>query len=152
MGGDQFIQSFQLSNQTIGYCWAAQQMWPSLFPRDFVSGFCLDALFFKKPTGNVSLVEKGPRGGEPACQFFRTYFEYSQERIDKWASNQLTIIEDFVHSLVRANFPMYTNHCFNKYGRCPYYDVCTIDNPETRLRFLHSDAFKDVTWDPTIGR
>jgi hypothetical protein len=152
MGGDQFVQSFQLSNQTIGYCWAAQQMWPSLFPRDYVTGFALDAIFFKKPTGNVGLTDKGPRGGEPACQFFRNYFEYGQERVDQWAANALTIVEDFVHSIVRNNFPMYTAHCFNKFGRCPYYDVCTIDNTETRLRFLNSDAFKDVTWDPTQGR
>jgi hypothetical protein len=100
----------------------------------------------------VELTARGPRGGEPALQFFRNYFEYSQERIDQWASNQLTVVEDFVHSLVRNNFPMYTAHCFNKFGRCPYYDVCTIDNVETRERFLKSDSFKDVTWDPTIGR
>lgn len=152
MGGDQFIQSFQLSNQTIGYTWAAQRLWPSLFPSGYLTGFCLDAIHFKKPAGNIDLTVKGPRGGEPALQFFRTYFEYGQERIDQWAANQLTIIEDFVHSIVRDFYPMYTAHCFNKFGRCPYYDVCTIDNPDVRLKFLNSDAFKDVTWDPTIGR
>ena len=152
IGGDQFVQAFQLSNQTIGYVWAAQQMWPSLFPFGYLNGFCLDALYFKKPTGNVGLMDRGPRGGEPSLQFFRNYFEYAQERIDQWGHNALTIVEDFVHSIVRDNFPMYTAHCFNKFGRCPYYDVCTIDDPETRLRFLRSDVFKDVTWDPTIGR
>lgn len=152
IGGDQFVQSFQLSNQTIGYDWAAQQIWPELFPYGSLSGFCLDAIFFKKPAGNTELTSKGPRGGDPALQFFRNYFEYSQDRVDQWAANQLTVIEDFVHSIVRNNFPMYTAHCFNKFGRCPYYDVCTIDNLETRERFLGSDVFKDVTWDPTVGR
>jgi len=146
--GDQFIQGFQLSNQTIGYVWAAQQ----LFPQYEFSGFCLNALRLKKPTGKVGLMERGPRGGEPALKFFRAYFDYSQERIDQWAANALTIVEDFVHCLVRDFFPMYTAHCFNKFGRCPYFDVCTIDNPETRVRMLNSDAFKDVTWNPTVGR
>ena len=34
--GDQFIQNFQLFTQTIGYVWAAQQMWPDLS----ILGFC----------------------------------------------------------------------------------------------------------------
>ena len=151
MGGDQFIQSFQLSTQTIGYVWSGQQMWPELNP----TSFALYAIHLKKPTkgsGLNGLMEKGPRGGEPALNFFRAYFEYSQERIDQWQHNMLTIVEDFVHCLVRNFFPLYTNHCFNKFGRCPYFDVDTIDNPNVRIKMLESDAFKDVTWDPTAGR
>jgi hypothetical protein len=151
MGGDQFIQSFQLSTQTIGYVWADQQMWPGLG----IKSFALDAIHLKRPTkssGMLGLMEKGPRGGEPALNFFRAYFEYGQERIDDWQHNMLTIIEDFVHSLVRNYFPMSTNHCFNKYGRCPYFDVDTIDNKDIRIKMLQSDAFKDVTWDPTSGK
>lgn len=148
MGGDQFIQGFQLSPQTIGYVWAAQQMWPELTLR----GFALDAIYLKKPSKSnamIGLMEKGIRGGEPALQFFRAYFDYGQERIDQWADNTLAIIEDFVHCLKRNFFPLYTNHCFNKFGRCPYFDVDTIDNPDVRIKMLESDAFKDVTWDPT---
>lgn len=151
MGGDQFIQTFQLSPQTIGYVWASQQMWPDFHLR----GFALDAIHLKKPTKSNAmsgLMEKGPRGGEPSLQFFRAYFEYGQPRIDQWAHNTLTEIEDFVHSLVRNFFPLRTQHCFNKFGRCPYFDVDTIDNPDVRIRMLQSDAFKDVTWDPTVGR
>lgn len=151
MGGDQFIQSFQLSPQTIGYVWADQQMWPDLNIRSFA----LDAVHLKRPTkanAMIGLMEKGPRGGEPALQFFRAYFDYGQERIDQWHANTLTIIEDFIHCLKRNFFPLYTWNCFNKFGRCPYYDVDTIDNPDVRIKMLESDAFKDVTWDPTIGR
>lgn len=146
--GDQFIQNFQLSTQTIGYVWAAQQMWPDLN----ILGFCLDAIFFKKPTGSGGLMEKGPRGGEPSLDFFRAIFDYEQTRIDQWQSNTLTIIEDFVHSFIRNYYPMHTFHCFNKYGKCPYHDVCTIDDPVVRDRMLLSDAYKEVTWDPTLGR
>ena len=145
IGGDQYIQSFQLSPQTLGYVWAARQMWPDLDIR----GFQLNAIYQKKPSGTNGLMNKGPRGGEPSLSFFRANYDYTPERLDEWAHNMLTIIEDFCHCLVRGFFPMYTNHCFNKFGRCPYFDVDTIDNPDIRLRMLHSDAFKNVTWDPT---
>lgn len=150
IGGDQFIQSFQLSNQTIGYLWAARQMWPDFDLR----GFAIDAIHLKKPTkyAAADLMSKGPRGGEPALQFFRPFFEYSPERVAQWQHNMLTIIEDFVHCIVRDFYPLYTNHCFNKFGRCPYFDVDTLDNPDIRIKLLESDAFKDVTWDPTAGR
>lgn len=150
IGGDQFIQSFQLSNQTIGYLWAARQMWPDFDLR----GFAIDAIHLKKPTksGYGDLMSRGPRGGEPPLQFFRPFFEYSSERIQQWQANMLTLIEDFVHSLTRNYFPLNTYHCFNKFGRCPYFDVDTLDNPDIRLKMLNSDAFKDVTWDPTEGR
>lgn len=148
MAGDQFIQGFQLANQTIGYVWAAQQLWPDLD----ISGFCLDAIHLKKPSGRVGLMEKGVRGGEPALNFFRAYFDYTQQRIDQWIGNVFTIIEDFIHCLVRDNFPMHTFHCFNKYGKCQYHDVCTMDDPGVRVRFLYSDTYRDVTWDPTLGR
>jgi hypothetical protein len=125
-------------------------MWPELDIR----GFQLNAIHLKKPSNksSLSLLDKGPRGGEPALNFFRANYDYPPMRIDEWQRNMLTIVEDFVHSVKRQYFPMYTNHCFNKFGRCPYFDICSIDNPEVRLRMLHSDAFKNVTWDPTAGR
>jgi hypothetical protein len=148
IGGDQYIQSFQLSTQTLGYVWAARQMWPDLDIR----GFQLNAIHLKKPSGSTGLMSKGPRGGEPALNFFRANYDYPPQRINEWQENMMMIIDDFAHNLVRGHFPMYTNHCFNKFGRCPYFDVCSIDNPEVRIRMLHSDAFKPVTWDPTSGR
>lgn len=148
IAGDNFIQDFQLSNQTQGYVWAAQQIWPELD----VSGFCVNAIHLKKPASGCGISERGPRGGPPALQFFRAYFDYSPERLSEWTENALTLVEDFVHCLVRDYFPLHTKQCFNKYGRCSYHDVCTIDNKEVRLKFLRSDAFKSVTWNPTNGR
>lgn len=148
IAGDNFTQDFVLANGTQGYVWAGQQLWPELD----ISGFCLNAIFLKKPAAGVSISSVGPRGGKPALDFFRAYYEYSPQRLSEWADNALTVVEDFVHCLVRQRFPMYTKQCFNKYGRCSYHDVCTIDDPETRVRILMSDAFKPVTWDPTTGR
>lgn len=145
IGGDQFIQDFQLSNQTIGYVWAARQLWPDLN----IDGFCLNAFHLKKPSPGRSLVDSGPRGGQAPLQFFRAYFDYSESRIAQWEHNAMTLCEDFVHCLVRDEFPMHVKWCFNKYGKCQFHDICTIDEPDVRIRMLQSDAYKDVTWDPT---
>jgi PD-(D/E)XK nuclease superfamily protein len=144
IGGDQFVMDFQLSNQTIGYVWAAQQLWPDLN----IDGFCLNAFHLRKPTPGVGLLDKGPRGGAPALNFFRAYFDYSKERLQQWEDNALVLVEDFVHCLVRGYFPLHTKWCFAKYGKCQYHDVCTIDDLKVRDRMLMSDAYKTVTWNP----
>lgn len=142
---DQFVQGFQLASQTLGYVWAARQLWPELD----VNGFCLNAIALKKPNvGCVDLMAKGARGGPPPLDFFRNYFTYATPRIDEWVSDTLASIEDFVHCLVRNLFPHNDRHCFDKFGQCPYHSVCTIDEPQTRHNLITSEAFREVTWNP----
>jgi hypothetical protein len=146
-----FVDDFHLSSQTRGYVWAAQQLWPDLN----VKAFCLDAIQFKKPAIGCALMEKGPRGGEASLDFFREYFNYSQASVEWWATNALTRVEDFIHSLVRNYFPQETTYCFNrKYGKCHYWDTCLIaqDSPEAAKKLLYSHAFRPVTWNPTADR
>lgn len=150
IAGDQFVQDFKLSNQTIGYVWAANQLYPELG----VSGFCGNAIHLKRPglgkaahTGG--LLDRGPRGGEPPLSFFRFYFEYSPERLARWEENAKLLCSDFLHCLVRGAFPAHTKWCFAKYGRCSYHDVCSIDDERVAHNLLMSDAFAPVTWDPT---
>ena len=146
IAGDNYIPSFILLHQTIGYVWAARQLWPHLD----ITGFCLNAIYLRRPLpGTTSLVARGPRSGAPPLDFFRAHFEYSAQRLEQWEANSMTLAEDFVHCLVRRFFPMFTNSCFNKYGRCQYHDICTLDDPAVRQRMLASDMYRDVTWSPT---
>ena len=146
IAGDAYTSSFILAHQTIGYVWAAQQIWPTLD----VTGFCLNAIALKRPTpGVTNLTLKGPRGGPPTLDFFRAFYEYTPERLEQWEQNSMTLAEDFVHCLIRQYFPMFTNSCFNKYGRCQYHDICTLDSPVVRHRMLMSEIYRDVTWSPT---
>ena len=143
-----FIQSFQLASQTMGYVWAARRLYPQI-P---VNGFALNCLRLKKPTGSGNLTFPGPRGGDPVLKFFRNFYSYSDDRLAEWVDDTLATIEDFVHCLVRSKFPHNDKQCFDKYGKCPYHDVCVEDNPRIRSNMLHSDMFKPVTWNPTEGR
>lgn len=148
--GDAFIAGFQISSQTIGYTWAAQQMWPDMN----VEGFCLNCLRFKKPAKSHvgSLETSGPRGGDAPLAFFRSYFDYSAERVEEWKNDTIVHIGDFIHSLTRNHFPLNDRACFDKFGVCGYHDVCVNDSREVREALLHGDSFKPVTWNPTTGR
>lgn len=146
--GDSFMQDFQISNQVLGYVWAARQLWPDLD----VSAFCLNAIHFKKPTGSGPITAPGPRGGPSALSFVRGYYEYSPQRLEQWAENCLAIVSDFIHCLVRDFYPLATKWCFGKYGKCQYHDVCVQDDPKVRANMIHSDMFKQVTWNPVAGR
>jgi hypothetical protein len=145
IAGENFVMDFLLSNQTLGYVWAGRQLWPQYDVR----GFLLNAIHFKKPTGSGPINEPGPRGGPAALSFFRSYFDYSPSRLAEWEENAMTIVEDFLHCLVRGFFPRYTKQCFGKYGKCQYHDVCSVDDRDVRHRLLHSDMYKPVTWNPT---
>lgn len=141
-------QEYQISNPVLGYVWAGRQLWPDLN----ISGFCLNALATKKPTAGCSMTSLGPRGGKPALDLFRAYFEYSPERLEQWAENTLAIVSDFIHCVVRDYYPRHTKWCHGKYGPCPYLPVCTQDDPIVRANMLQSDMFKPVTWNPVAGR
>lgn len=141
-------QEYPLSWPVIGYVWAGQQLWPELN----ISGFCLNALSTKKPTAGCSMTDTGPRGGKPALEMFRSYFEYTPERLAQWQNDTLLIVSDFINCLVRGQFPRHSKWCFGKYGRCQYFDVCCQDNPAVRLAMLNSDMFRNVTWNPVAGR
>lgn len=141
-------QEYHISNGVLGYVWASQQLWPDLG----ISGFCLNAIATRKPAANCTMTSVGPRGGKPALEFSRHYFDYSQERVDAWAQNTLAIVSDFVHCLVRDYFPRHTKWCHGKYGTCQYHDVCIQDSPAVRHNMLNSDMFKPVTWNPVAGR
>lgn len=151
IGGDQVTSEYHLSNPMLGYTWASRK----LFPEHDVRGACINFIHLRKPGVKgypPSLLDAGPRGGEPPLNFFRAYYEYSLERLDWWEHNVVQICSDFIANLVRNYFPSHTKACVGKYGKCPYWDVCTIDNEQTRMNVLRSDMFKEVTWSPTADR
>lgn len=142
------IADFHLSNQTRGYVWAAQQLWPELD----ISGFCVNFLSLKKPTGTGGLMSPGPRGGQPPLIFSRNYFDYSPELISEWELNAKVVIQDFLFSVVRNFYPQHTKSCCGRFALCQYHPVCT-SSPERRQSLLNSDAlYRPVTWNPTNGK
>lgn len=146
-----FVNDFLLSSQTRGYVWAAKQLWPELE----ISGACVDAIQLKKPAAGSGLMDRGPRGGEPALDFFRAYYDYSDQAIASWEENTMQRIEQFLTCVMQGQYPMEATYCYNrKYGKCPYHDCCVIEieEPEAAKRLLFSEAYRPVTWNPTDNR
>lgn len=131
MVGPTFYNHFQLSGQTVGYTWAAQQIFNQPF-----AGLMVNVIVGRKPT----------KTGVPTA-FERQRFYYTADRVSEWESNTLTLVSDFMTSLIRNNFPMNPSWCAGKYGMCKYHEVCTL--PRNQRSFaLSSDVYTDNTWSP----
>ena len=129
--GPTFWGNFELSAQTLGYTWAAQQ----IFDRTF-SGLIVNAIVGRKPTKTGV-----------GCEFHRQRFPYRQSQLNEWERNTSALVSDFIADLCREYFPMRTAWCMGKYGKCPYHDVCTLPEDQ-RQSLLYSDHYVDNTWSP----
>jgi hypothetical protein len=130
MFGPTYFHQFSLSQQTIGYTWAARK----LVPDYDVAGAIVDLAVLRKPTPT----------GRP-FDFDRQKFIYSHEQTEEWHHNTLEGIATFVSHLKSSIFPMTgtTSGCIFKYGKCPYFDVCTLPQRQ-RHEMLNSSQYSDV--------
>jgi hypothetical protein len=131
MMGARFFDEFYNGQQPIGYAWAVQKTFGVE-----VDGFVVNALACRKPTKTGKGIE-----------FDRMKFAIDPERIVEWEINTLTIIQDMVEDHSRGYFPMETKWCVGKYGKCPYFEVCTLPH-SSRHKMLGSGLYRDVTWSP----
>lgn len=131
IGGPQYFEDFRLSNQTVGYCWAAQKLLG--LP---VSGLILNAIIMRRPT-------KAGKDNE----FDRRNFWYSADRLREWEENAKNVVSDFVANLIRGFFPQHTKWCCAKYGICQYHENCSLPR-ENRSADLASSLYRNVTWNP----
>ena len=133
IAGPGFYNDFYLAQQTVGYCWALDQ----ILPDKSVWGLVLNAIIGRKPT---------PSG--KSLEFQRQVYLYTPERRDEFVKDITHQAETFVYSLLHGYFPKSTKWCFDKYGQCSYHPVCSLNSPAQRDIHLMSDAYSDVTWDP----
>lgn len=131
MLGPTFYGHFQLSNQTIGYTWAGEQIFGHPF-----AGLMVNVIVGRKPT----------KTGTPTA-FERQRFYYRRDQIEEWKLNTLTLCSDFIANLSRSYFPMSPAWCMGKYGKCKYHDVCTLAEDQREF-MLQSDQYADNTWSP----
>ena len=129
--GQGFFDDFHLNNATLGYCWAAQKI-----VGEPVVGLLMNAIGVRAPskTGNMN-------------QFERQRYLYTPDRISEWELNTQALVADFVSNLIRGYFPMETKWCIGKYGKCEYWDTCTLPKHQ-RTMDLFGSSYQDVTWSP----
>lgn len=129
---EDFFNGFSIAMQPVGYVNAMRHAFPELN----VTGFLLNVEACRKPSKTGT-----------AFETHRSFHRYEQWHFDEWNYDVLALIEEFLHNLHSNNWPRKTTWCIGKYGKCPYFDVCSLP-PSSRLHYLLSDAYDINTWKP----
>lgn len=129
--GDSFYAQQAMSAQQEGYnyaCWRTTGKRPE--------GFIINMLASRKP----SKTGKG-------IEFNRQRVYLSEERLEEWKQNTLVLVQEMMDYFSLSHFPMRKAHCVGKYGRCQFYDVCSLPQGQRHL-LLESNLFTTNTWSP----
>lgn len=137
--GKDFFDSFELSNQMMGYTWAAQHLLPGLR----IVGVRVNTIhILKEKTG-----------------FDRQLFTFTRGQIAEWERNTARWIDRLRRDIAEwptleelaagAEWPLAhfgENGCFRKFGTCGFFKVCKTD-PTFRASVLSELPINK--WDPT---
>jgi hypothetical protein len=150
--GSGFFDQLKMSAQQKGYCWAFENL-----TGQPVRGYEVNAIRIKEPPMYVT---KGTttRGGKSQSpeqwwdeSLQRERFLLNPGELSEWKQNVICQIEEFFWHHSRDFFPKKTTWCVGKYGRCSYFDVCSLYPVEDRGAYLSSGLFKDNNWSPLIS-
>ena len=132
MMGATYFDDFNMSTAMIGYALGCAQLED---PYE-IDSFTMNALALRKRT-------KSGKG----VTFERKHFNITEAMIAEWHLDVRAHIANFLRYLINDYTPKNTKSCIGKYGKCPYFEVCT-SAPELRSVLLNSNQFQDVTWSP----
>ena len=141
MLGASLFNSFELSNQFMGYCWAASQLLGTPVRKAIIN-----VAAFRKPSKTGTEIE-----------FQRHTLTFSNEQIEHWERNIHILAKQLITYQTLADegndftaseraFPTFTRNCVGKYGTCEYFGTCTMPT-SFRQSHLYSEQYKDNTWD-----
>lgn len=142
--GPQFFTGMKMSAQQKGYCWAFREL-----TKMDVSGYVINAIRTKEPpqyvVGNTKQGKYTPETWW-AESLQRERYYLGPNELDEWKQNTISLVEEFFFHYQRGYMPMKTHWC-NQYGKCPYYDVCSLPQNDRGV-MLNSGLFEDNTWSP----
>lgn len=148
MLGDSFFSGMRLAAQQRGYGWAFETLTGTK-----VHGYRINAVRVKEPPLYVTQGKPSRAGTKTSpTQWWEeslqreTYYFNSNELVE-WKHNTIANLEEFFWHYERGHMPQRTTHCVSKYGKCNYFDVCSLE-PADRAMYLASGLFKDNTWNP----
>jgi len=136
-----FFDGFEIAMQPTGYFSAMKAAFPDL-P---IKGFLANVLACRKPVAAVTKSGK-PTTSKPFEPFRRSY-HYHDWHVSEFKTDALALVEELFANITNKFFPRKTQWCIGKYGKCPFFDVCSLP-PESRLDMLNSDNYISNTWKP----
>lgn len=137
--GKGFWNGQRMSFQCKGYAWAYMKSFG-----EKPTGYGIDAIRTRKPTKEDQFQSvTGVRRDDLA----RDFFLVSDEMLQEWKQNILSLCQELVNSHHQGFFPRRVKACQGIYGACAYCEVCAL--PEaSRLPLLTSGEFVDNNWSP----
>jgi hypothetical protein len=136
--GAGFFEEQSMSPQQEGYMWAVNKTL-GIMP----SGYVINAIRTRPPAKTRDAVTRE--------DFVRQKYYCPAERVAEWERNIIEIVREFLWKYERGYLPMEKKWCIHKYGRCQYFDVCTLPQ-ENRAMMLSSGLYATNTWSPLAAR
>lgn len=150
--GPTFFDDKKMSAQQKGYAWAMEQL-----TGHKVHGYIVNAIRAKEPPQYVTQGKESKYSGKKMSPetwwsegLQRERFLLNEGELDEWKDNLLAQVEEFFWHYSRGFFPKKTAWCVGKYGRCQYFEVCSLYPPQDREVLLNSGIFMDNTWSPLV--
>lgn len=142
--GASFWDDKKMSAQQKGYCWAMQESTGM-----DVAGYVVRAIRTSKIPDSTRNGTPNKRTGEVASiskwwskSFPEEKFYLGTNELQEWKENAIALVEEFLWHYSRGYFPKKTQWCSGRFGRCQYFEVCSVFPPEDRPLILNSGLFK----------
>lgn len=133
-----FLKSFQTSAQVDGYSYEGTLTYGSKF-----KGVWVDAALVHKSQRNFKILPQFRNSSIIAA------WKYEAEFYGRNIIQDLELLKESSHSdKVLKAFPRNTEHCVNKYGACPYLNICTSYPNPLQIESLDGFELKKKPWNP----
>ncbi len=131
--------------QMKGYCWLFKQAFGKL-----PQGYIVDAIRSLAPS-EKALSDQKALDKWWLEQFRRLPFYVDQDKVDEWELNTHRYLKKMIRDFEEGTYVMNTKSCVSKYGRCQFYDICSLPFPQ-RIVALQSNNFTENDWiERTLG-
>lgn len=127
-GGDSYWYQFQNSGQMCGYTWAGSEL-----VGQPVRGVIINRILLHKQKKS------------PEEEFAWRPMLYSAEKVLEWKEMRIDAYHEIALSIETDNFRPRWDNCINKYGTCPFFNVCSA--PATSREELIASDFDVRPWD-----
>lgn len=124
-GGEQYYDQYRNSPQMTGYAWG---------------GSALHGQPVKGVIVNVIVIHKIPKPAEQ--MFHRRPLLYDPRKVDEWRSMRVEAYNEIAEATARDYYRPRWDNCVNKYGKCQFFDICTLP-AESRERALEQDFIQE---------
>jgi hypothetical protein len=148
MLGGTFWDRMRMSAQQKGYCWSFWKL-TGVKPE----GYIINAIRTKQPPLYVTKGTESNRGKKQSPEdwwketFAREKYYLKPTDLAEWHNNAVSLFEEFFWNYYRGYLPMETANACTAWGRCPYFDVCTMEE-DSRLLMLNSGQYAQNEWSP----